>query len=59
MWTVIAITFLVILAAFLLGVYLLIRKASKAVSKVPKQIVKEVFGIVKEKMSKPNPDKVK
>lgn len=53
MWTTIAIIFLVILALFFLGVWLVIRQVGKSVSKVPKQIVKEVFSIVKEKVLKP------
>ena len=52
MWTTIAIVFLVILAVFLLGIYLIFRKISNSVGKVPEQIVKEVFVIVKEKISK-------
>jgi predicted PurR-regulated permease PerM len=52
MWAAIAITFLVILGLFLLGLYLIIRKASKSVEKVPEQVVKEVFTIIKDKIKK-------
>ena len=52
MWTTIAIIFVVIIAAFLLGIYLIFRKIGNTVGKVPEQIVKEVFVIVKEKISK-------
>lgn len=52
MWTAIAIIFLIIIAAFLFAVYLVIRNVGKSVSKVPKQVVKEVFRIVKDKLSK-------
>lgn len=38
---------------FLLGIYLLVRSVSKSVSKVPRQVVKEIFGLVKKKISKP------
>jgi len=59
MWTTLAIIFLVILALFLLGVYLVIRKVANSVSKVPKQVVKEVFTIVKDKLSKPKSDETR
>lgn len=52
MWVAIAITFLVIIGLFLLGLYLIIRKASKSVEKVPEQVVKEVFTIIKDKIKK-------
>jgi uncharacterized protein YneF (UPF0154 family) len=52
MWTGIAIVFLIILSSFLLGIYLIVRQVGKSVSKVPKQVVKEVFSIVKDKISK-------
>ena len=52
MWAAIAIGFLIILGLFLLGLYLIVRRVSKTVEKVPEQVVKEVFTIVKDKIKK-------
>lgn len=62
MWYAIAIAFLVIIALFLLGIYLIFRAASnkigESVGKVPEQIVKETFSIIKDKLSKSNETRV-
>jgi F0F1-type ATP synthase membrane subunit a len=56
MWETIAIVFVLIIGAFLLGMYVIARRFGKIVSKsienVPEQVVKEVFTIVKDKINK-------
>lgn len=58
MWTGIAIALVVIIALFLLGVFLILRRVSKSVEKVPEQVVKEVFTIVKDKITKKDETRV-
>lgn len=56
MWTILAIVFLLMFGAFLLGIYLVVRMVAKSVKKVPEQVVKEAFAMLKEKISKPHAD---
>ncbi len=56
MWATIAIIFIVVLAAFFLGIFFiargLARRVGDSVEKVPEQIVKETFTIIKDKIKK-------
>lgn len=49
MWTVLAIVFLLMFGAFLLGIYLVVKSVAKSVKKVPAQVVKEAFAMLREK----------
>lgn len=50
MWETIAIIFVIIIGLFLLGIFLIVKRVSRTVEKVPEQVVNEVFTIVKDKL---------
>ena len=52
MWTVIAITFLTILALIGIGVYIIAKKATKIADKATKQVIKETFNIINKQIDK-------
>lgn len=55
MWIVIislGATLVVTVAAFLMGIYFIFRNIGKKVSDIPKQIIKETFVIIKDKIKK-------
>lgn len=51
-WAIIAMVFVLIIGLFLLGIYLIAKKVGDKVAEVPKDVVKEVFTIVKDKFKK-------
>lgn len=56
-WIGIFIAFVVIAGLFLLGIYLILRKVGNKVAEVPKEVVKEGFKLLKEKLNEPKKDK--
>jgi uncharacterized protein YneF (UPF0154 family) len=50
-WIGIGIVFLLIIGLFLLGVYLVVRKVGDKVADVPKEVVKEGFNLLKDRLN--------
>jgi cell division protein FtsX len=50
-WIGIALFFVFVIALFLLGIYLIVKKVGDKVADVPKDVVKEGFTLLKDKLN--------